>query len=143
MSIDNEKNQRTRNNFKKVYPERKKERKRNGLPYPRHKTMNYEDKERPIEHSGEKNKEKLTISETRHQKKKERETYTHKEKRYRRKGERERSKISLHFNVIFFFFCLPRSYRTLQKEFFSKTLQKNFFGTHHHMNNSRLIVPKL
>ena len=49
--------------------QRKKERKRNVLPCPRVGTMDYEDQEWPVEYSGERKKENLTVSETRHQKK--------------------------------------------------------------------------
>ena len=48
----------------------KKERKRNGLPCPQHRRMDYEDKEWPVEHSGGRRKKKLTVSEMQHQKKK-------------------------------------------------------------------------
>ena len=63
LFVDNKKIQRTRNDLKKIYQERKKERKKNGLPCPRHKTMDYEDKEWPVEHSGRRKKEKLTVGE--------------------------------------------------------------------------------
>ena len=64
--------QREKSKNKKRFEEdvqRKKERKKDGLPCYRHKTMDYEDKEWPIEHSRERNKEKLTVDETQQQKK--------------------------------------------------------------------------
>ena len=129
LLTDNEKNQR---NDLKIYSERKKE--MACLVPPQHKTMDYEDKEWPVEHFGERDKEKLTVGETRHQKKKKvcemrhQKTRNMLKKKKKIKGERERErerergKISFHFNVFFFFFffCLPCFYCTqnTSKEFF-------------------------